>query len=700
MVGGLALGLLAVPGTARAATDLPPLQPLVQELRTDGRPCAAGDARPYVDGPPTLGAVLRDPEEDDRPGEGNMVGGEFEAWWTAADGTGQRRTYTTSTDAVSGTPQTWRMPEDVPANTVVSWHVRATAGTAVSAWSDEGDGSVCQFVYDDVSPQTPVVTSSDYPDSGYHGGVGVYGGFTVDSPSDDVVAYRYEFTGGTRVTVRPGEPGGPVTIRHLPLREGPDSLSVHAVDRAGRVSGTAGYAFAVRAGRAPVAHWPLSDAPGSTTAAARSGPAARAGSGVVFGADGPQGTSVTSVAALDGSGRGFLTPDAPVLDLRGTFAVSAWARPARTDRTMTVASQDEGDGPGFALGLRTGDDGPLWSFAAGGARVSGGAPETGEWAHLLGLYDAETGQARLYVDGHEVGTGTGAASPGTAGAFQIGRARDGDGHRDHWHGAIGDVRAHDRVVVPAEAAELARRAPVLLGRWSLEEAVDGASPERNGGKPMTLGTGATIHRGPDGSCIPGIDPDCPDVPYALFGDGHLQLDGATGHATTGTTVVDTEDSFTVGVAVRLADSAPDRPMTVLSQAGENTDVFKVRYDPAAYAWQLVVAQRDEVGAPETVVAQSHVPEGGTGPGCHLAVVHDAATGRMSLYLDGQTGPAATASVPRGLRSFGALQVGRAKTAGGWGEHLRGDVDEVQAYAGVLSESQIAHLRTGATAPLR
>jgi hypothetical protein len=41
--------------------------------------------------------------------------------------------------------------------------------------------------------------------------------------------------------------------------------------------------------------------------------------------------------------------------------------------------------------------------------------------------------------------------------------------------------------------------------------------------------------------------------------------------------VDTADSFSIGVVVRLADEEPDHPMTVLSQGGENGDAFKVRY---------------------------------------------------------------------------------------------------------------------------
>ncbi|MEU9290788.1 LamG domain-containing protein [Streptomyces sp. NPDC048275] len=677
-------------GTASAADNLPPRQPLVQDLKTGTKPCATGDDKAYVSQSPTLSAVLYDPEEDNQPVEANMVKGEFEAWWTDADGVEQRRTYTTIEQS-SGSRQQWRMPGDIPVNTVVSWRVRANDSKAVSPWSSEGEGSVCEFVYDDVSPEKATIASPEYPEEVlWVDGVGVYGHFTMDSPSDDVVAYTYGFIGGPYGTVQPERPGGAVTIPFLPLRSGPDRLTVRAIDRAGRSSGESGYFFYVKSGRAPVAQWKLADAAGATSAAAETGADARAGSGVTFGGPAPDGTGLTATAHLDGSDQAFLTPDAPAVDTGGTFAVSAWVRPDRTDRDMAVVSQGANGSTGVRLGLRARDAGPVWSFTVGGQEVSGGAPETGEWAHVLGLYDAETGLAQLYVNGHETGTKTQAAPAGATDAFRIGQGPGGSA----WQGDIGDVRAYDRVVVPAGAAELGYRKPRLLGHWSLETASDGVSPEQGGGAPLKLGSGATIHRGPDGSCIPDLDPDCPDVPYALVGDGHLQLDGETAYAATEQPVVDTADSFTIGAVVRLADSEPAHPMTVLSQAGEHTDAFRVRYQPSEHAWQLVMPEKDEVGASEIVVAQIEAADGGEGQGHRLAVVYDDATDTIKLYLDGYTNAAATATFPNGWHASGALQVGRAHTGEGWSEYLHGDVDEVQAYAGALRDADIGGLGWG------
>jgi len=54
---------------------------------------------------------------------------------------------------------------------------------------------------------------------------------------------------------------------------------------------------------------------------------------VTFGGPVPTGTTATATVGLDGSGDGFLTPDAPATDIRKTFAVSAWVRPPKPTGT-------------------------------------------------------------------------------------------------------------------------------------------------------------------------------------------------------------------------------------------------------------------------------------------------------------------------------------------------------------------------------
>ncbi|MFE5599331.1 LamG domain-containing protein [Streptomyces coelicoflavus] len=684
------MGVIA-PGAARAA-ELENLPPVVRDLQTEFKDCASGDTPAYVGRPPVLTARVSDPVEDDRAGYPETFTAEFEIWWSDASGEEQRRSATSSMP-LSDRIHRVDLPSDLPADTVISWHVRANDGTANSAWSSEAPGAACRFVIDDQSPAAPVVSSTDYPEETWGaGGVGVYGSFTVDSPSADVVAYEYDFLGGPSGTVRPTTLGGPTTIRYVPLDNAPQRLSVHARDRSGRMSGRTDYAFYAKAASAPVSRWKLADAAGSTTATAESGQAARAGRGVSFGGPVPSGTPLTSTATLNGSGHGFLTTDAPAVDSGKTFGVGAWVRPAEADRTMTVLSQDTASGTAYSLGLEARDDAKAsWTFTLGDAKVAGGAPEAGEWAYVLGVYDTETGYAQLFVNGHEVGTKAKATPVAADGAFQIGRVRGKNGYRQRWHGDIGDVRAYDRLVVPREVTGLARRKPELLGHWSFGTAADGVTPETGGGTPLRLAAGASIYQGPDEFCIPDLDPDCTWQPLPLVGDGHLALDGEGGHAVLDAPVVDTGDSFTLGVVARIEDADATRPMTVLSQAGEHTDAFKLRYEPSTSAWQLIMPQRDEAGAPETVVSQVTPPTGSSGQGTQLTIVYDAATDTVKLFADGYTNDGATAHLANGWTSTGPLQVGRAHTADGWGEHLKGAVDEVQAYAGALRDDDVLGL---------
>ncbi|WP_415950074.1 LamG domain-containing protein [Streptomyces sp. KLOTTS4A1] len=695
LLGGLALAVvLGTPGVAVAAESQPPLQPAVADLATSSKACTSGDARPYLDHVPRVSAKLYAADESD------LVSAEFEAWWKDSEGVEQRRSLTTGAKT-SGSPFSWQLPSDAPADTVVSWRVRANDGEAVSLWSDEGSGKVCQYIYDDASPLPPEVRSDDYPnDDTWTEGVGDYGTFTADSASDDAVAYAISFNGGTNRIVRPEQPGGPVSVRFLPVSSGLNWVEVQTQDRAGRRSSPTNYQFRVSSGREPVARWNLADAAGSSTAEAVSGPEARVDKGVTFGAPGLEGTELTSSASFSGSTHGFITPDADIVDTTGTFAVSAWVRPSRTDQAMTVASQDaaKGDASAFTLGLRAGSEKPVWSFDFGGARVTGGTPETGKWAHVMGLYDAETGLARLYVNGKAAGDGAKAEAAGSDGDFQIGRVRRSTGYRDRWHGEIGNVRVHDRVVVPSEVQEFAKRKPVERGHWKLESATDGSSPELHGGQALNLGEGASVYRQPTAGCIPELDPDCPQMKEPLEGEGFLALDGESAYAATSGPVVDTDASFTVSAVVRLADTVPGHPMTVLSQGGEHGDAFKVRYDPATERWELVMTAADEPGAQETVVGQYAYPDGGWGWGHEVTVVYDDAAGKVTLYVDGQLDQGASATFRTSWRSSGPLQIGRGKTADGWGEYLHGSVDEVRVFSGVVDENRIGTLRWGMELP--
>lgn len=350
---------------------------------------------------------------------------------------------------------------------------------------------------------------------------------------------------------------------------------------------------------------------------------------------------------------------------------------------MTVAGQDAADDTSaFTLGLRPASgSSATWAFRYGATTLTGGSASVGGWAHLTGLYDTEDKTLRLYVNGKEVDSETGVAPVAAPGAFQIGRARGDSGAR--WKGEIGDVRVWDRVVPREEIERLGSRPAELAAAWDIERTDDGVIPGRDGDKPLTLHGGAGFYTPDIEGCLE--DPDCVDFPAdALDGNDHLFLDGTDDYAATSGPVVDTADSFSAGLRVRFADTTPDRPMTVLSQGDADSDAFKVRYDPAASQWQLIVTDGSGPGAAETVVAGPGAP---TSFSDEVVVVYDDSEGHITLYVNGEA--VAGTEFNASWNAPGPLQIGRGHTAdGGWGEYFHGGADTVRVFSGALTASQV------------
>ncbi|MDN3024565.1 LamG domain-containing protein [Streptomyces sp. S.PB5] len=520
------------------------------------------------------------------------------------------------------------------------------------------------------APAAPVVTSQEYPDDdNWHDGVGNYGTFVIDSASDDVVSYRYSWLGGPTSTITPDQPGGPVSVRWMPEKTGVTYLQVQAVDAVGNISARTTHDILVTTGRPAVTHWDPDQQSGADT-----------GSGVTPGASGPSGTTVGSAAAFDGTDEAYATLDTSV-DAARNFSVDAWVRPDELVGGSPVVSQE-----GFTLGTTTGAAGGVqWSFSlpaadGGTATISGGTPEPGEWAHLVGVYDAEKDQVRLYVDGQLTDTADNLVTAGGSGALRIG---------DHWQGLLTDVNVWDRVYAPGEITEAATRKAQRLGYWDLESATDGRSPAYAGGEPLTLAGDASIYAATD-DCP--WNPDCVPVTYPIVGNGDLLLDGDGDYATTPTALTPTDAGFSVTAQVRIDPDTATRDMTVLSQPGERTDLLTLRYLAASRTWQAVVAHEDRADAPTTTVS-APLDLDWTADDQFLAVVYDEKTDELRLYVD-YDHPAATASVS-GLNTWapnGDLQVGRTLTDGT--QDLAGEVDDIHTYAGVLSRTQVGMLRLG------
>ncbi|GAA1829561.1 LamG domain-containing protein [Actinomadura chokoriensis] len=524
-------------------------------------------------------------------------------------------------------------------------------------------GSVGTASAEGAAMPAPTVTSTDYPDdSAWHGGVGIYGDFTIDDPSDRAV--RYEVTiDGRRFLHLPTQNGEPVTVAIAPYRSGPFIISVGAIGPEGENGPRTDYWSRANAGSAPKAWWKLDEPAGTRTLAAQTREGeepvtARAIGRFATGAEGQSGTA----ARLSGGRAQTPTP----VDTTKSFTISAWARPtAEGDSVVAAATGHRRNA--FSLQSRDGH----WAFVQSAADSRGAATTQAvaeqpvyadTWAHLTGSYDATQKRLRLWVNGILASDVAAGDTAWDAQRFlRIGAGVHPQAHA--FRGDVDEVRVLDRIIVPDEAAALPRLPKQTRARWKFN--TDG-SDDSAFGNDMTLRGGAAID--------PGAGFDEWGSPAGLM------LDGTGAYAEAAGPVIRTDRSFTV-TAWANPGQATSATSTLLSLPGDNANRFALRYQPET-GWQLAVADSDSADASTTVARQWTLP----GEWAHIAVVYDAPTRTVILYANGI--PAERTGVGA-FNAEGALQIGR--SAIGEPEYWRGAVDDVWAIQGALSPEQVSML---------
>ncbi|POX55338.1 hypothetical protein C3489_11210 [Streptomyces sp. Ru71] len=601
----------------------------------------------------------------------------------------------------------WSTDSGIPAETTISYQARAFDGDQWGPWSSANGVGRCYVKRDAVTPKAPTVAGAPYKDDEvWRSGVGKSGTFSFDAADTDVVGYRWTIDDEVQDPV-PTSGGASKSVTWTPTWQGRHTLSAEAYDAAGRTSARAEYSFKV-VDDGPVGQWNLGDLPGSVKAVEEMDRApAMAGSGVTFGVPGPA-SRTDSAARLDGTADGYLTVQAAdtdtdplkraaVIDPTQSFSVSAWVKPATLDHDMALLSQDSLNDAGFVLGYSASDKG--WFFEAPGTdagtttrwRVkAAGSVTANQWVHLTAMFDgkAATGpRLSLQVNNNAATTAARTSTMTVGGDFQIGRAKTGQTETGALYGSqfvgdIADVRAFTRTVSAAEVAQFQRTIPDRKAYWQFDAAADtSVTNVQADGQPLTL-QGAKVH----------VATDALDDFQALTGQGHLELDGVNDWAATSAPVVSETGSYTIALRARLTSLDPDKSQTVLALPGQNTDRLVVRYDAPTQRWQAVVTASDTVGAPATVVtstAQAEPTRDGFGD--HLAVVYDAVTRQVRLYVNGASAPDDARLNISPWNSVGAVQVGRSAKAAG-GEYFAGAVDEVRFYAGALDRNGLRLLK--------
>ncbi|WP_133306055.1 LamG-like jellyroll fold domain-containing protein [Microbispora triticiradicis] len=643
-------------------------------------PCATGSGRPAVNSlTPALKAKIYDP---DKAGDGVRAEFDVNVHNPSAGTWGDLYTKTTGYKASVDPVEHKVTLSGLVEGGVYSWRVRAYDGTDGGPWS-----AWCEFRVDTAVPAgLPGVSSARYPGdeptdpSLWHDGIGRPGAFTFtrNAADPDVVAFDYavdDITARRRVQAS----SGAATVQIAPSHDWLNTVYVWPVDQAGNLGPYAAYQFYVSFTAAgPVSHWTMDEAAASATAADAVGGKTLTATDVSFGG----GRSVKA-AYLNGTGS-HLATSGPVLDTGKAFTVSAWAQVTNDTHVNTVAAQEGNRAAGFQLYYNHGDK--KWNFGRRPSDADGVSPvkavsdapaRLNAWEHLVGVYDPAAAQLRLYVNGRLQSSQPAFTTPWNAtGAFEIGRMKIDGVLGNYFGGVVDEVRVWDRIVYPSEVADLVNRPPQHQGRWRFDEGsgTSAATSTSHTGRAATLSGGA-----------------------AWTTDGHdlnaLALPGSGQYAATPAYVTRTDGSFTAVAWVRLTGAG--RTATAVSQDGARRSAFTLGYrvfgTTGKWSFDLPDADTDTASlfsaAADPALAPVD-PEQWT----LLTGVYDYPRQEQRLYVNGQKVAVTAFGSP--WNSTGALQMGRARSAGAATGYWPGDLDDVHVYTGVLTDEEILGLALG------
>ena len=144
-------------------------------------------------------------------------------------------------------------------------------------------------------------------------------------------------------------------------------------------------------------------------------------------------------------------------------------------------------------------------------------------------------------------------------------------------------------------------------------------------------------------------------------------------------------SFTVAAWVYLTSTKSFA--TAVSQDGKVNSGFYLQYSVMDKRWAFARVAHDTAGSPGIRALSTSAPM--TNRWTHLVGVYNAASGRLSLYVDGRAQGTATDSTP--FASSGDLAIGRALFSSQQTDWFPGQIKDVEAFSQALTPAQAAAL---------
>ena len=427
--------------------------------------------------------------------------------------------------------------------------------------------------------------------------------------------------------------------------------------------------------------------------------------------------------ALDGRGS-YLSASPSALNTAGTFSLTAWVRLTDSSVSRAVASKASAARATPSVGYDKASN--RWqvqmpSKIGKGGKVSiarsASAPQIGLWTHLAVVHDASARTLTLWVDGVAEATAhkvTAVDDP--SGEFRLGR-----GDTAWWKGNLARVRVYDRPLVgqdftgwlasdPASGGfeEPGLLQPWQVGGWNFEAATPcyeenldptlcSAPDSTSFGRQLALTQGSFVsdHGGGNALALDGThwidDPSDPHYGEATreYARTQTNVGEPANPVWQDGPVLRTDQSFAVAAWVRLDPARGAQ--TVISQDDVDRSAFRVAYDQAnGGQWVFGVS----AGADDSATTYATAPGAGVDQWHHLVAVLDATHRQVRLYVDGTSaGPVGLNAAWQPRQAAGALLVGRSTTPAGPDRWLYGEVDDLGAYQGILSDADVQRLFT-------
>jgi len=202
--------------------------------------------------------------------------------------------------------------------------------------------------------------------------------------------------------------------------------------------------------------------------------------------------STTRVAGKFGNGGDFelgssqyqFSADNAVLSVTESLTLSAWIKPETVSAgTYNIISKWDGLNESYRL-YQSADELVLEIETGNTVTTDAANLAAATLYHVVGIYDAVSATAKIYVNGVESTTTIGGTIPTSigddAGAFSIGAEDRNNTPKNFYDGIIDEARVYNRALSSADISSLYTFAPGPVGYWNFDENTGTAANDLSG----------------------------------------------------------------------------------------------------------------------------------------------------------------------------------------------------------------------------